>query len=52
MVGRYGVRGGTLESLGLQGGALSLVLDGAGQTRAVPNLFGDGFDADARGPGP
>ena len=34
-----GCRGGTLNALGLQGGALSLVLESAGQTRAVLNLF-------------
>ena len=44
MLDNYGVQGATLNALGLQAGALSLVLDSAGQTRAVLNLF----DEDSR----
>ena len=35
----YGVSGGTLNSLGLQPGSLSLVLESAGQTRAMLSFF-------------
>ncbi len=35
----FGVTGGTLDALGLSSKALSMVLDSAGQTRAVLNLF-------------
>ena len=36
---RFGVSGGTLNALGLQAGSLSLVLESAGQTRAMLSLF-------------
>ena len=36
---RYGVSGGTLNALGLQPGSLSLVLESAGQTRAMLSFF-------------
>ena len=35
----FGVTGGTLDALGVSSKALSMVLDSAGQTRAVLNLF-------------
>ncbi|MDE0348310.1 MAG: hypothetical protein OXM56_01175, partial [Gammaproteobacteria bacterium] len=44
MLDDYGARGGTVNSLGLKAGALSLVLESAGQTRALLNLF----DEDSR----
>ena len=34
-----GLRGGTLKALGVGAGALSMVLDSSGQTRAMLNLF-------------
>ncbi len=34
-----GLRGGTLKALGVGAGALSMVLDSSGQTRALLNLF-------------
>ena len=37
--GRFDLEGGTLEALGLSSKGLSLVLDNAGATRAVLNLF-------------
>ena len=35
----HGLRGGTLKALGVGAGALSMVLDSSGQTRALLNLF-------------
>ena len=43
-LGDFGVSGGTLNSLGLQPGSLSLVLESAGQTRALLSFF----DEDSR----
>ena len=38
-IDRYGVRGGTLNALGVGVGGLSMALDSSGATRAVLNLF-------------
>ena len=38
-VDRFGLRGGTRDALGVTSQGLSLVLDSAGQTRAMLNLF-------------
>ena len=38
-VDRFGLRGGTRDALGVSSQGLSLVLDSAGQTRAMLNLF-------------